>query len=225
MPETFSLKFYPTQKILIIGGGGHSRCIQESLLDLGYEPEWIGVVDANKGIHTLSGIKQVGKDEDLRILRSAGWDKAIIGVGSVESTALRRRLADMIAEAGIEQINVIDESAIVSKDCEIGSGTFVAKKVTIQPGTKIGNIAIINTGSIIEHDCTIGDFCHVSSGSVLLGGVTIEHDTLIGGGSVVRQGIHVGSNCVVGAGSVVVRDLPDNSIAYGNPCKVRRLKL
>ena len=222
MSGVFQLNPNTSQRILVIGGGGHSRCIQETLLDIGYEPEDIGIVEIHEDIHALPGIQWVGKDEDLDTLRCNGWNKAVIGVGSIEKTDLRRRLADMVVKAGIELITLIDTSATVSKTCETGLGTFIAKKAVIQPGTRIGTMAIINTGSIVEHDCSIGDFSHISSGVVLLGGVTIEHDTLIGGGSVVRQGIHIGRNCVVGAGSVVVSNIPDNSIAYGNPCKVRR---
>ncbi len=36
------------------------------------------------------------------------------------------------------------------------------------------------------------------------------------------SGVHIGNNCVIGAGSVVVKDIPDNSFAAGNPCKVIR---
>ncbi len=38
----------------------------------------------------------------------------------------------------------------------------------------------------------------------------------------VLPGVTIGSNVVIGAGSVVVKDIPDNVIAVGNPCKVLR---
>lgn len=34
--------------------------------------------------------------------------------------------------------------------------------------------------------------------------------------------VTIGSNVVIGAGSVVVKDIPDNSVAVGNPCRVIR---
>ena len=34
--------------------------------------------------------------------------------------------------------------------------------------------------------------------------------------------ITIGDNCVIGGGSVVTKDIPDNSLAYGNPCRVIR---
>jgi acetyltransferase-like isoleucine patch superfamily enzyme len=35
-------------------------------------------------------------------------------------------------------------------------------------------------------------------------------------------GVTIGSNVVIGGGSVVVKDVPDNSVAVGNPCRVVR---
>lgn len=40
---------------------------------------------------------------------------------------------------------------------------------------------------------------------------------------VVCGGVHIGNNAVIGAGSVVTKDIPDNYIAYGNPCKPVRM--
>jgi maltose O-acetyltransferase len=51
---------------------------------------------------------------------------------------------------------------------------------------------------------TIGNSCWIASNVVICGGVTI------------------GDNCVIGAGSVVTRDIPSDSFAVGNPCRVVR---
>ena len=51
---------------------------------------------------------------------------------------------------------------------------------------------------------TVGDNCWIASNVTVCGGVTI------------------GSGCVIGAGSVVIHDIPDNSYAAGNPCRVIR---
>lgn len=52
--------------------------------------------------------------------------------------------------------------------------------------------------------------------------VTIGNDCWFGANVVICPGVHIGSNCVIGAGSVVTRDVPDNSFAAGNPCRVIR---
>lgn len=53
--------------------------------------------------------------------------------------------------------------------------------------------------------------------------VTIGDNVWIGGNTVICPGVTIGSNVVIGAGSVVVKDIPDWSLAAGNPCKVKRI--
>lgn len=52
--------------------------------------------------------------------------------------------------------------------------------------------------------------------------VTIGSDVWIGGNVVINPGVTIGDNVVIGSGSVVTKDIPDNVIAAGNPCRVIR---
>ena len=52
--------------------------------------------------------------------------------------------------------------------------------------------------------------------------ITIGNDVWFGGNVVVGPGITIGDDVVIGAGSVVVKDIPDDSMAVGNPAKVIR---
>lgn len=52
--------------------------------------------------------------------------------------------------------------------------------------------------------------------------VMIGDNVWIGGNCVILPGVKIGNNVVIGAGSVVTKDLPDNVIAVGNPCKIMR---
>lgn len=54
--------------------------------------------------------------------------------------------------------------------------------------------------------------------------IEIGDNVWIGMNSVVMPGVKIGDNVVIGAGSIVTRDIPSNSIAVGNPCKVRQEK-
>jgi maltose O-acetyltransferase len=42
----------------------------------------------------------------------------------------------------------------------------------------------------------------------------------VGGGALILAGVRIGSRSVIGAGSVVTRDIPDDVLAAGNPCRV-----
>jgi maltose O-acetyltransferase len=50
--------------------------------------------------------------------------------------------------------------------------------------------------------------------------ITIGNNVWIGGNVCVLGGVHIGDNVVIGAGSVVVKDIPSNCVAVGNPCRV-----
>ena len=52
--------------------------------------------------------------------------------------------------------------------------------------------------------------------------VTIESGCWLGGGVIVLPGVTIGEGCVIGAGSVVTKNIPANSVAVGNPCRVIR---
>lgn len=52
--------------------------------------------------------------------------------------------------------------------------------------------------------------------------VYIGENAWIGAGVIILPGVHIGRNTVIGAGSVVTRDIPDDVVAVGNPCRVLR---
>ena len=52
--------------------------------------------------------------------------------------------------------------------------------------------------------------------------ITVGDDVWFGANVTVLPGVKIGSNVVIGAGSLVNKDIPDNSLAFGNPCKVIR---
>ena len=52
--------------------------------------------------------------------------------------------------------------------------------------------------------------------------VHIGANSWIGAGAIIMPGVTIGKNVVIGAGSIVTKDIPDNVIAVGNPCKILR---
>ena len=107
---------------------------------------------------------------------------------------------------------------------EIGKNFFANYNCTILDVAKviIGNNCMLAPNVAIY---TAGHPVHPDTRNTLYEygiEVTIGDNAWIGGNSVICPGVHIGSNCVIGAGSVVTKDIPDWSIAAGNPCKVIR---
>ncbi len=204
------------KKILLIGGGGHCKSVADTLLRLDEYNE-IGIVDVHDEGALFGLIEVIGNDDDLPELREAGFTDALITVGSVGNTDLRRRLYGKISELGFNIPNIIDPTAIISPYAKLGKGIFIGKNAVVNAGCAIGDGAIINTGTIVEHECYIGEFVHISPGAVLCGGVEVGDDTHIGANASVKQYIKLGKNVIVGMGSVVIRDVRDNVTVVGNP--------
>lgn len=107
---------------------------------------------------------------------------------------------------------------------EVGKNFFANYNCTMLDVAKItigencfmaSNVAIYTAGHPIHPD---------SRNSMYEYGipVTIGDNVWIGGNTVICPGVTIGSNCVIGAGSVVTKDIPDWSMAAGNPCRVIR---
>ncbi|MBM7834768.1 sugar O-acetyltransferase [Clostridium sardiniense] len=99
-----------------------------------------------------------------------------------------------------------------------------------------------------NYDCIIVDVCKVEIGENVLFGprvgiytaghpidaeirdtglefgkpVKIGNSVWVGGSTVINPGVTIGNNVVIGSGSVVTKDIPDNVVAVGNPCRVLR---
>lgn len=92
---------------------------------------------------------------------------------------------------------------------QAGNGIEMGDNVCLAPG-----IQIISA----NHDPSDFDK-HLSSRPINIGS-----NVWIGANSVILPGVHIGNNVVIGAGSIVNKDIPSNSIATGNPCKVIKEK-
>lgn len=77
------------------------------------------------------------------------------------------------------------------------------------------NVSILTAGHPIHHEMR-------NTGIEYAFPITIGNNVWIGGNVVVNPGITIGNNTIIGSGSVVTKDIPDNVIAVGNPCKVLR---
>jgi sugar O-acyltransferase (sialic acid O-acetyltransferase NeuD family) len=117
-------------------------------------------------------------------------------------------------------VNIIHSGLDISKTSFIGIGALVNSKVSIAAHTTIGDFVSINRHVSIGHHTTIGDYCSINPGTNIAGNVTIGEGTTIGMGTNILHKVKVGKNTIIGAGSLVTKDIPDNVIAYGSPCKV-----
>jgi acetyltransferase-like isoleucine patch superfamily enzyme len=91
-------------------------------------------------------------------------------------------------------------------------------------GTVIGCFKEINIGNNVKCGAntliTDSDWHLEDSRSGLPSTINIEDNVWLGVNVTVLKGVTIGENTIIGAGSVVVKNIPPNCVAAGNPCKV-----
>lgn len=102
----------------------------------------------------------------------------------------------------------LDDNKII-----IGDNVLIAPNVQIY--TAYHPTHYLDRFTISENETF--NFCKTQTAPVIIG-----KNVWIGGGTIILPGVTIGDNTVIGAGSVVTKDIPADTIAYGNPCKVHK---
>ena len=110
------------------------------------------------------------------------------------------------------------------KNIEIGNNFYANHNLVILDGGKVTfgdnvfiapNCGFYTAGHPLDHKTR-------NSGLEYALPITVGNNVWIGGNVCVMPGVTIGDNVVIGGGSVVVKDIPSNVVAVGNPCKVIR---
>ena len=135
----------------------------------------------------------------------------------------------MIEKTNLPLAAFVAENATVRGDVTVGKGSSIffgavvrteLVPITIGEDTNIQDNCILHTDA--GFPLTVGSGCTIGHGAILHG-CTVGDNTLIGMGAIVLNGAQVGSNCLIGAGALVPQHavIPDGSLAFGSPAKVR----
>ena len=210
------------KKILIIGAGGHSNVIEDTLKELGIFNE-IAFLDDKFNHNTkklFSGNKNILGSSNLIYnsdIRSK-FKYAFVAIGDAEK---RLMLINKLENLEYEIPIIIHPTAWVSKSVSIGIGSIILSQSTIQTGVRGGKGLIINNSCSIDHDSSIGNAVHIAPGVNIAGSVHVGDKTWIGIGATVIENVNIGSNVRIGANAAVIRDVPSSVTVIGVPAKIK----
>jgi sugar O-acyltransferase (sialic acid O-acetyltransferase NeuD family) len=213
------------KKILLFGGGNQVHYTID-IIEKENKYEIVGIIDSVHEIGTERyGYTVLGRQENLSsIVQEYNIDAGLITIGDNWSRSIVYN-AIINQMPSFEFVNAIHPSVIIGKNVELGFGVVMMAGVIVNPLAKIGNFTFFATGCQIEHDCIIEDYASVSAGSVMGGYVTIGKFSAITLGVTILDRLKIGENSVIGSGSLVLKDIPDNVLAHGNPINKIRARL
>nr|CCC57649.1 maltose O-acetyltransferase [Weissella thailandensis fsh4-2] len=168
----------------------------------------------------------------------ASADKELIALRK----ACKRRVA-LYNQVAHEEENQVQE-LLVDMLGAVGAGSYIEPDVYIDYGKNVyvGEAFYGNTGLTILDTCEVHIGDHVMIGprvSLITAGhpidsgvrnrglefgkpITIGDNVWIGANVFIGPGVTIGDNAIIGGGAVVVKDIPANAVAVGNPAKVMR---
>ena len=151
-------------------------------------------------------------------------------------TALYGRHCIISEGAQIGENTRIGNFVFIRDDTVIGAGCVIGSYVDIEGDVRIGDFVSLQSGCYLTRGVVIENEVFCGPRLVTLNDKAISHRrpslnftrraprllraARVGGGSVLCPGVTIGENALVGAGSLVTRDVPDRSIAMGNPARI-----
>lgn len=112
----------------------------------------------------------------------------------------------------------------IGPDCGVWYNAVIRgdeNSVTIGARSNIQDCAVIHVDT--NYPVEIGDDVTIGHGAIVHG-CQVGDNTIIGMGAIILNGAKIGRDCVIGAGALVTQgtEIPDGSIAFGNPAKIIR---
>ena len=113
----------------------------------------------------------------------------------------------------------VQKNAFIGSNCKISSHTFICEGVTIEDDVFIGH-GVMFINDTYPRATTNGALQTEADWAVEH--TTVKHGASIGSNCTILANVTIGENAIIGAGSVVTKDVPANTIAAGNPARIKR---
>ncbi len=174
--------------------------------------------DPSKMNNEYFGYKVIGNFPDIqKLYNERNITHFAVGLAAVKHMAIKEYVYKECINLGLQSITLIHKNSYISHSSSIKEGCFILSFVTISPNSEIGSNCSIYPGVSILEGVRIGNNAAIHGNSFVGGQSEIGGNVYVGPGVTIGAGVRIGNNCVIGAGSLVLKDIKDNTFAFGSP--------
>lgn len=209
---------------ILWGSRGHAKVLADIIYDKG--GKIIAIFDNDRKI--LSSLKDVpifygisGFNRWSANISNLNNILGLVAIGGDKGED-RLKIHNFFKNNKIFIPTISHSTSFKSPSVKIGEGSQILAFANIASECEIGDSCIINHHASIDHECKIGDGTHVAPGAILCGNIHVGKNVFIGAGATILPNIKIGSNCTIGAGAIITKNISENTIAYGNPLKLKQ---
>ncbi len=185
-------------------------------------------------VEELNGLACLGSELDLvdnpkkfgdaRFFIGSFWDgNSNIETEVLSGYQLRLNRIKFIDDNKLDCYTLIDPRSMLSKNIEVGAGTYIGRQVNIRAGARIGRHCTITDASGFANDVTLGDNCMLSAGVYPMSNVILGNNVYIGTRATVFNGhsskqshVTIGDDCKIHATATVSKDMEPGTTAVYN---------
>lgn len=131
----------------------------------------------------------------------------------------RKYYADIILRKGGEFITLIDKTARIGRNANIGNGCIIRDYAMISCDVSIGDYTYIQPFTVIGHDAVVGNYCHLNTYAFMGGYSTMEDMSVIHTRGTLIPHKKMGKESIIGAGSVAMTNVKSGTTVVGIPAK------
>jgi len=202
----------------IYGAGGLGREVYVLSMQINNnQKQWSRIVfidDADLG-ESIDGI-EIFSFENFCTEFKTNEAKICIAIGE---PVVRANLYKKAKTHAYQMASLVHPSVFIPTSTRIGEGSIIFVGSFISCNVVIGENVLIQAHVNVGHDCIVDNDSVISGLVNIAGNCKIDHQTYIGLSACIKENTRIGANTIIGMGSVVVKDIPDNIVAFGNPAK------
>lgn len=207
------------KKSYIIGAGGFAKEVYY-LLSKSKEFKEIqfgGFIDYAPEVRQLSvGTQHFDILKEDEFLNAVDSKKVILFVG-VGDPKLLKKISEKFD--GLEFPNLVADDVHLDSSIILGRGNIITSGVKFTVDTKVGSFNIFNLNATIGHDAVIHNFNVINPLVAISGGVVLGDCNLVGTGASILQYLTIGNNNVIGGNGLLSKNVENDKIMVGVPCK------